>query len=144
MRIYLDNCAIQRPLDDPSQLRIRAEADAILDVLALCVSEDLSLVVSDAHTIEIEKCPYPDRVAFVEDVLALSTAFAPTDPSTQSRADAYEASGLRRLDAIHLASAVEARTAFFCTTDDRLLKRGRALDTGSTAVVSPLELLLVL
>ena len=35
MRIYLDTCSLQRPLDDRSQLRIRQEAEAILYVLEL-------------------------------------------------------------------------------------------------------------
>lgn len=30
MRIYFDICAIQRPLDEPSHLRIRLEAVAVL------------------------------------------------------------------------------------------------------------------
>ena len=56
------------------------------------------------------------------------------------RAQQYEVAGIKRLDAIHLASAVEAEADFFCTTDDLLLKRGRAVNTNSTVVVSPLEL----
>lgn len=33
MKIYLDNCSLQRPLDDKSQIRIRLEAEAILAVI---------------------------------------------------------------------------------------------------------------
>ena len=44
---------------------------------------------------------------------------------------------MKPLDALHLAEA-----DFFCTCDDRLLKRARAAHTGQTRVVSPLELVM--
>ena len=30
MLVYFDTCAIQRPLDDPAQIRVRLEADAVV------------------------------------------------------------------------------------------------------------------
>jgi predicted nucleic acid-binding protein len=47
---------------------------------------------------------------------------------------------MRPLDALHLASAVIAKADYFCTCDDRFLKRAKAVNTGQTKVVSPLEL----
>jgi len=40
-----------------------------------------------------------------------------------------------------LASAVEAKADFFCTCDDKLLNKAKAVDTLQTKVVSPLELI---
>ena len=60
------------------------------------------------------------------------------------RTAAYVQGGLTRLDAFHLAAAVTSGAAFFCTTDDGLLRRGQALNTNDTAVVSLLDLLLQL
>jgi predicted nucleic acid-binding protein len=45
------------------------------------------------------------------------------------------------LDALHLASAIEAQADYFCTCDDRLLRRAKALDTSPTKVVAPIELI---
>ena len=140
MRVYLDLCAIQRPLDDQTQPRIRAEAEAVLSVLALCESGALDLVTSGAHVVESEKCPHPDRRTHVDDVLGLSATYMPMSNEVLRRAEQYAASGVKRLDAIHLTSAVEAEADFFCTTDDQLLRRGREVNTGRTSVVSPLEL----
>ena len=50
------------------------------------------------------------------------------------------AMGMKPLDALHLASGVEADADFFCTCDDRLLKRARQVETGRTRGVSPLDL----
>ena len=136
MRVYLDLCAIQRPLDDQTQLRIRAEAEAVLSVEAGA----LTLVTSGAHVVENARCPHPDRRVHVDDVLALSSHYVQGDASVLRRAKRYEAAGVKRLDALHLASAVEAKADYFCTTDDHLLRRGRAVNTAATSVVSPLEL----
>lgn len=144
MRLYLDNCAIQRPLDDQTQLRIRAEAEAVLGLLALCETSVLDLVVSGVHVVENQKNPYPDRRAHVDDVLSLAHIYVSTNTAVLLRAKQYETLGIGRLDALHLASAVEADVAYFCTTDDRLLQKGKAADTGTVSVVSPLELVVLL
>jgi len=48
MRVYLDACSLQRPLDDRSQPRINIEAEAVLTILRLVESGDLELLSSDA------------------------------------------------------------------------------------------------
>ncbi|MEM9998534.1 MAG: nucleic acid-binding protein [Bacteroidota bacterium] len=144
MRVYFDICALQRPLDDHAQLRVRLEAEAMISLIQLCEEGTLDLVVSAAHEIENAQNPYPDRQAHVADVLALSAHRARTTPDVAKRTANYVASGLKRLDAFHLAAAVEADATFFCTTDDRLLRRGQSLDTNATSVVSPLDLVLQL
>lgn len=144
MHLYLDLCAIQRPLDDQTQLRVRAEAEAVIGLLALCQDGELELAVSGVHVVENRKCPYPDRRAHVDDVLSLARLHVPTDAAALMRAKQYQAQGIKRLDALHLASAVEAGVAYFCTTDDRLLRKGKTVDTSDTTVVSPLELVVLL
>lgn len=44
MKVYLDNCALQRPLDDKNQIRIALEAEAILGVFTLCESGKVELI----------------------------------------------------------------------------------------------------
>ena len=51
MRLYLDICAIQRPLDDQTQLRVRSEAEAVLGLLALCEDATLELAASGVHIV---------------------------------------------------------------------------------------------
>ncbi len=45
------------------------------------------------------------------------------------------------LDALHLASAEIAQADYFCTCDDKLLRRARSLKDLRVMVVSPLELI---
>ncbi len=70
MRVYLDMCSIQRPLDDRSQLRVHVEAEAVLGILALCESGEAELLSSDALEYESGRNPYPFRRRFAEEVLS--------------------------------------------------------------------------
>ncbi|ETW96051.1 MAG: hypothetical protein ETSY1_28135 [Candidatus Entotheonella factor] len=64
-----------------------------------------------------------------------------TDRHVEERARTFRDLGIKVLDALHLASAVEAQADYFCTCDDRLLRRARIAETLQTKVVSPLELI---
>ena len=75
------------------------------------------------------------------EVLAKATLFVQTDRRVEERARTFHTLGIKPLDALHLASAVEAKADYFCTCDDRLLRRARTADTLQTKVVSPLELI---
>ena len=145
MRVYLDTCAIQRPLDDLSHLRVRVEAEAVLAVVTAAEGGSVELVASDVLRFETENNPLPHRRDFARRVLALATSDASTNPAVSDRAAGYrDGDGLKPLDAVHLASAVEANADLFCTADDALLRDGRRANTAATRVVSPLELIAAL
>lgn len=55
MKVYLDMCSIQRPLDSQDDVRVATEAQAVLGVLRLCESGQVTLVGSDALLFELEK-----------------------------------------------------------------------------------------
>ena len=135
MKVYLDMCSIQRPLDTKLQLRIVLEADAILGVISLCEAGVVDLIVSDAHTFETSRNPHPTRKQHAIEVTAKATE------AVKNRAAALNAKGIKPLDALHLASAIEVGAAYFCTCDDRFYRKAKRIDTGKIAVVTPLELI---
>ena len=53
MKIYLDMCSIQRPLDTKTQPWIAVEAEAILGVLTLCEAAQVELMSSDTLMFEL-------------------------------------------------------------------------------------------
>ena len=55
------------------------------------------------------------------------------------RASEFILLGIKPLDALHLASAEEAD--YFCTCDDRFMKRAKTFNDLRTKVVTPLELI---
>ena len=141
MLIYLDTCAIQRPLDDRSQLRIRVEADILLAVIAAAEVQELELSSSDVLRFETENNTIPARRNFARRVLALATADTATTAAIAKQAKLYEQAGIKALDAVHLASAVALGVDFFCTVDDTFLRKARKVNTSETQVVSALELI---
>lgn len=141
MRIYLDMCSLQRPLDDRAQLRIHVEAEAVLGILALCESGEAELLSSDALRFETERNPYPVRRSFAEEALSAAKHFVAATPAVEQRARRYTEAGIKPLDALHLASAVEAGAEYFCTCDDKFLRRAKVAETEGTRPVSPLELI---
>ena len=140
MKIYLDMCSVQRPLDTKTHVRVVMEAEAILNILALCASGYVTLLASDALVFETAQNPHPIRKQYAFGVLAMAIQLDLTDSHIEARARAFHAAGNKPLDALHLASAVAAQAAYLCTCDDRFLRRAQALDTHPTQVVSPLAL----
>ncbi len=141
MLVYLDTCAIQRPLDDRNQLRVRVEADVVVAVFAAAEAGAIQLVASDVLRFESENNPIPARRDFARRVLAMCKEDVATTAEVGSLARRYRAAGIKPIDAVHLASAVVAKADFFCTVDDEILRKARRANTESTRVVSPSELI---
>ncbi len=87
MKVYLDMCTIQRPLDTKSQLRITLEAEAILGVIALCKAGDAELIISDAHTFEIGRNPHPTRKRYALEVVAYAIEYVSATESVKKLAE---------------------------------------------------------
>ncbi|MBW1700484.1 MAG: PIN domain-containing protein [Deltaproteobacteria bacterium] len=144
MRIYLDCCSLQRPFDDKSQPRIAVEAEAVLVILALCESDRLHLISSDALLFEI--CYIPDQ-GRKDDALAILKIAKETielTPEIEALAKRLGASGLKPLDALHLAFASASKVDYFCTCDDKFLRKAKSFKGLNTKVVSPTELVMEL
>ena len=144
MRLYLDMCCLQRPMDDQTHLRIHMESEAILGVLAWCEAEKAELLDSVALNYEVDHNPHPARRAFVHEALLTSKQTIQASHSVEQLARIYCNHGIKVLDALHLACAVEAQANYFCTCDDRFYRRAKQLDTKQTLVVYPLELIQVI
>ncbi|MBI5030465.1 MAG: PIN domain-containing protein [Chloroflexi bacterium] len=139
-KIYLDNCSLQRPLDTKTQIRLALEAEAVLGVLALIESNKVELVSSQALLAEINRQPNITRREYALEVLARATTFAILNEQVETRARQLESLGIKPLDALHVAFAEQAQADYFCTCDDRLLKRAKTISDLKTRVISPLEL----
>ena len=140
MKIYLDNCSLQLPLDDRSQLRIHLEAEAILAILALCTKGEVAIVSSEVLQIEIGKNPYPQRKEYASENLKLASVVITVDERVIQRAKSLEAHGFKGMDALHIAAAEAAQVDYFCTCDDRLINRTKRVTDIAVSVVTPLEL----
>lgn len=141
MRVYLDCCSLQRPLDDRGQPRINVEAEAVLTILTLVESSDLELLSSDVLEFEVANTPDLQRQSRARDLLKLARQVVRVTDEIETQADTLVQSGIKPIDALHLATASATKADYFCTCDDQLLKKAKKMKTLETKVVSPLELI---
>lgn len=141
MKVYLDNCSLQRPLDSRTSTRIALEAEAILSTLALLESGSIGWISSEVLLFEIERGPSDARREYALAVLSRARVFTRLSERAEKRAAQFVAVGVKPLDALHLASAEEARADLFCTCDDRFLQKAKAIADLQMLPVSPIELI---
>ena len=76
----------------------------------------------------------------MEACLNLASNTAHITPAMEQRASALTKTGLKPLDAAHVAAAESADAVFFITCDDQLIRMYR----GSLRALTPPELILIL
>jgi predicted nucleic acid-binding protein len=123
MRVYLDVCCLNRPLDDQGQERIRLETAAILRVFARFEEPGWSWIASDIVDREVERTPDRERREFMQTALQFAATRISVDVAIQERARQVQLLGLDAADALHIACAESARADVFLTVDQVLLRR---------------------
>jgi predicted nucleic acid-binding protein len=140
MKVYFDTCSLHRPLDNKAPLRVALEAEAILGLLAKCEVGELTLVSSEVLSLEVDRNPQPQRKAYVSSILKQAQIVIVVDDVIEKRAKILESRGFKAFDALHIASAESGAVDYFCSCDDRLLKKSRHQSDLAVKVLSPLEL----
>jgi len=140
-KVYLDLCAIQRPLDTPNQVRVAVEAEAVLGILSLCDAGQIELISSEALVYETEQNPLLIRRAHSYSVLAKAKTIVSVTANVKERASQFLQHGVKPLDAVHLALAEASKADYFCTCDDQLARKARRIRDFQVKVISLLDLI---
>lgn len=123
MKIYLDNCCFNRPFDDQSQLRIRLESEAKLQIQADIRSGLYVLVWSYILDYENSKNPFRERQEQITKWHSYSRDEIIEDEELVKIAAKLNQQGIKKIDSLHIACAIKANADFFLTTDDGVLKK---------------------
>lgn len=127
-QVYLDVCALNRPLDDQSQMRIRLETDAVLLILSYVRTQTIRMVVSPVHFKEVSANPDLPRREHVLALLRIFGTMANLDPlQVRRRTETLLQYGIGVADAAHVAFA-ELAGSDFITVDVRLLRQLQRID----------------
>lgn len=125
MKIYLDNCCYNRPYDDQSQIRINMEALAKLEIQQQIRDGKTELVASyiltaenAANRFEVKR---KDIQSFINKYTHTYVSEA-ADSKVKEIATDIMNTGIKLMDACHIACAVIAECDYFVSTDKRLLK----------------------
>lgn len=129
MKLYLDTCSIQRPLDTLNQTRLRVEAEAILGILEQIDAGTIELVSSTVLELEIARNSLAVRREHGEQVLGRAVVTVQVDEDAEYRASELARHGLAAMDSLHLAVAENAKVDYFCTCDDKFLRRAKAISS---------------
>jgi predicted nucleic acid-binding protein len=122
MRVYLDTCCLSRPFDDPSQLRVRQEAAAVIAIVRDIERGRWEWLTSDILLAEVDQRRGGARHRLIDAWLSLAARHIKNGPDIVRRAEALQALGFHRFDALHLAAAESGGADVFLTTDDRLMR----------------------
>lgn len=140
MKIYLDLCAIQRPLDTPNQIRIVLESEAVLGIITFCNIGQAELLSSEALLYEGEQSSLPVRKEHTLSVLAKAKNVLVVTEKEKSRAAEIMQVGIKPLDALHIALAESGSADYFCTCDDKLMRNIKKVQDLAVKVVNPVDL----
>ena len=140
MKIYLDLCAIQRPLDTPNQVRITLESEAVLGIINLCDTGQAELLSSEALLYEGEQSSFAIRREHTLAVLSKAKNVISVTNKEKLRAANLMTLGIKPLDALHMALAETGNADYFCTCDDRLLRNAEQVKDLLVKVVNPVDL----
>ena len=123
MRVYLDNCCLNRPFDDQRQMRVRLEAEAKLCIQEHIRSGTLELVWSYMLDFENAANPFEERRTTISGWRQYATRDVEETAMILQRANILAEMGLKAKDALHIACAIAEECTYFVTTDDAILKR---------------------
>lgn len=141
MKIYLDLCAIQRPLDTPNQIRIVLESEAVLGIISLCdAAGRVELLTSEALLYEGDQGTLSVRKEHTLAVLGKAKGVVKITEKEKYRAANLMVFGIKPLDALHLALAESGNADYFCTCDDKLLRNAKKVKDLRVKVVNPVDL----
>ena len=143
IKVYLDNCAYNRPFDDQRQIRIFLETQAKLHIQHLVIGNKLTLTCSYMSLYENNDNPHEERQLSIADFLNHASLFVNYERAEKVEIKAAEIMKFRikNKDAIHIACAIEAGCEYFITTDDDL---GEKYTGNEIIVCNPVDFIKVL
>ena len=139
MRIYLDNCAFNRPFDDQSRIRIRLESEAKLYLQEKIEKKEIELVWSYILDIENDQNPFEEKRRAIEKWKNLAIVDIEETADLVEKANNLVTHGVKAKDALHVSSAIEGKADYFISTDDKLLKKLSVVD--EIQAVNPLDII---
>jgi predicted nucleic acid-binding protein len=133
LKIYLDNCAYNRPYDDQNDIRIRLEAEAKLYIQEQIKDTQIDLVWSSVNSYENNDNPSPEKRERILAWKNIASERCSLNESILEKALELQLLGIRAKDALHLAAAIHSHCDCFITTDRKILNK----KIDAVAIVNP-------
>ena len=133
LRIYLDVCCFNRPYDNQESLTVQMETEAKLRVQELG---------GWSYILDFENAanPFEERRREIFRWKALAVKHAVETSATLSGMQRGVAGGLKPLDALHIACAVEMECDVFLTVDKGILRKADVY--GGIKILNPIDFII--
>ena len=138
IKVYLDNCCYNRPFDDQSQLKINMETMAKLSIQQDIRDNNIDLVTSYILVAENSANRFDSKRNDIQRFIDTYThTYVSEDSSAKVKGLAEDImnTGVKLMDACHVACAIIAGCDYFISTDKRLLK----YKTTDIRMVNPID-----
>ena len=123
MLLYLDNCCLNRPFDDQSQLRISLETQAKLYIQQEILSEQFSLLWSYVLEYENSRNPFEVRRNNIIAWKEFAVNFINESEEILSFGEELMTRGIKLYDALHISCAFTGGADCFLTVDRSILSK---------------------
>lgn len=141
LKVYLDNCCYNRPYDDQSQLTINLEALAKLKIQEEIRDSKVDLATSYILVAENSANRFEGKRKDIQTFIDKYThtfVSEKSDDKVKMMAKEIMDTGVKLMDACHVACAIIAGCDYFVSTDKRLLK----YQTDRIRIVNPITYIL--
>ena len=123
MKIYLDNCAYNRPFDDQSNIKNQLETSAKLYIQDQIKQGKYDLVWSYMSDFENDNNPNIENKKSIQIWENISKYKCKSSENILIRGNKIMRKGIHANDALHIACAIESRCEYFITTDTGLTNK---------------------
>lgn len=138
IKVYLDNCAYNRPYDDQSQAKIELETQAKLKIQRMIKDGQVELASSYMSLYECGENPDSSKAelitAFINQQSSVHVSLK-NKAAIEEKAQGIMKSGIKFKDACHIACAIMANADYLVSTDIRMLK----YKTDEIKLINPIE-----
>jgi len=135
MKVYLDNCAYNRPFDDQGNIKIQLETSAKLYIQDQIKQGKYDLVWSYMSDFENSKNPNIENKNSIQMWKTLAKFKCKSSDNILKLGNKIEQKRIRANDALHIACAVESQCDYFITTDVGLVNK----EIENIKIINPID-----
>jgi predicted nucleic acid-binding protein len=137
IRVYLDNCAYNRPFDDKDQMTIKMESEAKLKIQENIRKGVYELIWSYMNKYENNDNPYDEKREAIGVWGQIATHICLPNERILEKGIEIQQMTIKPKDSLNLACAIKSGCRYFITTDKALLKKAGLLS--EIEIINPID-----
>lgn len=142
LKIYLDNCCFNRPYDNQKDIKIKIETEAKLIIQEKIKKKELDFAWSYILEYENNNNPFEERKIEIKLWKDLAQSTIIENKKILELMNEIVKKGLKPLDSLHIACAIELGCDYFVTVDRGIIKKTVLIK--QIKIINPIDLIYIL